>query len=90
MDATWKQPKRSMSVFSTQLSISPERPVDLFILSIPELIDRLLRDAKIPYMLVGLRLVICCSISSLVTLCPALPRILTSPLVWTHGTGLPW
>ena len=42
-----------MSVFSNQLFISPERPVDLFTLSILELIDRLLRDAKIRYMLVG-------------------------------------
>ena len=42
-----------MSVFSNQLFISPERPVDPFTLSILELIDRLLRDAKIRYMLVG-------------------------------------
>jgi predicted nucleotidyltransferase len=42
-----------MSVFSNQLSISPERPADPFTLSTLELIDRLLRDAKIPYMLVG-------------------------------------
>ncbi len=39
-----------MSVFSNQLFISPERPVDPFTLSILELIDRLLRDAKIRYM----------------------------------------
>jgi predicted nucleotidyltransferase len=42
-----------MSVFSNQLSVSPERPVDSFTLSILELIDRLLRDAKVRYMLVG-------------------------------------
>lgn len=42
-----------MSVFSNQLFISPERPVDPFTLSILDLIDRLLRDAKIRYMLVG-------------------------------------
>ncbi|WP_213806346.1 nucleotidyl transferase AbiEii/AbiGii toxin family protein [Granulicella sp. dw_53] len=42
-----------MSVFSNQLFISPERPVDPVTLSILELIDRLLRDAKIRYMLVG-------------------------------------
>src|ERR1700723_1352941 len=42
-----------MSVFSNQLFINPERPVDSFTLSILELIDRLLRDAKIRYMLVG-------------------------------------
>ena len=42
-----------MSVFSNQLFISPERPVDPLTLSILELIDRLLRDAKIRYMLVG-------------------------------------
>src|SRR6202046_2417047 len=43
----------SMSVFLNQLFISPERPVDPFTLSIVELIDRLLRNAKIRYMLVG-------------------------------------
>jgi len=42
-----------MSVVSNRLFISPERPVDPFTLSILELIDRLLRDAKIRYMLVG-------------------------------------
>jgi predicted nucleotidyltransferase len=42
-----------MSVFLNQLFISPERPVDPFTLSILELIDRLLRNAKIRYMLVG-------------------------------------
>jgi predicted nucleotidyltransferase len=42
-----------MNVFSNHLSTSPERPVDLFILSFLELIDRLLRNAKIRYMLVG-------------------------------------
>jgi predicted nucleotidyltransferase len=42
-----------MSVFSSQLFISPERPVDPLTLSILELIDGLLRDAKIHYMLVG-------------------------------------
>jgi predicted nucleotidyltransferase len=42
-----------MNVFSNHLSISPERLVDAFIVSILELIDRLLRDAKIPYMLIG-------------------------------------
>src|SRR5271170_5700979 len=42
-----------MSVFSNQLFISPERPIDPLTLSILELIDRLLRDAKIRYMLVG-------------------------------------
>ncbi len=42
-----------MSVFSNQLSISPERPVDPSTLSILELINRLFRNAKIPYMLVG-------------------------------------
>jgi predicted nucleotidyltransferase len=42
-----------MSVFLNQLFISPERPVDPFTLSILDLVDRLLRDAKIPYMLVG-------------------------------------
>ena len=42
-----------MSVFSNQLFISPERPVDPYTLSILELIDQLLRDAKIRYMLVG-------------------------------------
>jgi predicted nucleotidyltransferase len=42
-----------MSVFSNQLSISPERPVDPGTLSILDLIDKLLRNAKIPYMLVG-------------------------------------
>jgi predicted nucleotidyltransferase len=42
-----------MNVFSNHLSTSPERPVDLFILSFLELIDRLLSKAKIPYMLVG-------------------------------------
>jgi predicted nucleotidyltransferase len=42
-----------MSVFSNQLFISPERPVDTFTLSMLDLIDRLLRDAKIRYMLVG-------------------------------------
>ena len=42
-----------MSVFSNQSFISPERPVDPFTLSILELIDRLLGDAKILYMLVG-------------------------------------
>jgi predicted nucleotidyltransferase len=42
-----------MSVFSNQLSISPERPVDPVTLSILDLIDKLLRNAKIPYMLVG-------------------------------------
>ena len=35
------------------MSINPERPVDSFILSILELIDRVLRNAKIRYMLVG-------------------------------------
>lgn len=42
-----------MNVFSKQLSISPERPVDPFTVSILELIDRLLRGAKTSYMLVG-------------------------------------
>jgi predicted nucleotidyltransferase len=42
-----------MSVFSNQLFISPERPVDPFTLSILELIDRHLRDVNIRYMLVG-------------------------------------
>jgi predicted nucleotidyltransferase len=42
-----------MSVFSNQLSVSPDRPVESFTLSILELIDRLLRDAKVRYMLVG-------------------------------------
>jgi predicted nucleotidyltransferase len=42
-----------MSAFSNRLSISPERPVDPTTLSILELIDRLLHNAKIPYMLVG-------------------------------------
>jgi predicted nucleotidyltransferase len=42
-----------MSVFSNQLFISPERPIDPLTLNILELIDRLLRDAKIRYMLVG-------------------------------------
>src|SRR6185437_11520865 len=42
-----------MNAFSNQMSISPERPVDPFIVAILELIDRLLHDAKIPYMLVG-------------------------------------
>jgi predicted nucleotidyltransferase len=42
-----------MSVFSNQLFISPERPVDPLTLSILELIDRLLRDAKTRYMLIG-------------------------------------
>jgi predicted nucleotidyltransferase len=42
-----------MSVFSNRLSISPERPVDQVTLSILELIDRLLRNAKILSMLVG-------------------------------------
>jgi hypothetical protein len=42
-----------MSVFSNQLFINPERPVDPFTLGILELIDQLLRDAKIRYMLVG-------------------------------------
>src|ERR1700712_106408 len=42
-----------MSVFSNQLFISPERPVDPFTLSILDLIDRLLHDAKVHYMLVG-------------------------------------
>jgi predicted nucleotidyltransferase len=42
-----------MNAFSNQLSISPERPVDPFIVNILGLIDRLLRDAKVPYMLVG-------------------------------------
>jgi predicted nucleotidyltransferase len=42
-----------MSVFSNQLFISLERPVDPLTLSILELIDRLLRHAKIRYMLVG-------------------------------------
>lgn len=42
-----------MSVFSNQLFISPERLVDPFTLGILELIDQLLRDAKIRYMLVG-------------------------------------
>jgi predicted nucleotidyltransferase len=42
-----------MSVFSNRLSIRPEHPVDPVTLSILELIDRLLRHAKIPYMLVG-------------------------------------
>ena len=42
-----------MSVFSNQLFISPERPVAPFALSMLDLIDRLLRDAKIRYMLVG-------------------------------------
>ena len=42
-----------MSVFSSQLFISPERPVDPLTLSILELIDRFLRDAKVRYMLVG-------------------------------------
>jgi len=42
-----------MSVFSNQLFISPERPADPLTLSILELIDQLLRDATIRYMLVG-------------------------------------
>lgn len=42
-----------MNAFSNQLSISPERPVDPFIVTILELIDRLLHDANIPHMLVG-------------------------------------
>ena len=42
-----------MNVFSNQLSISPERPVDPFIVNILDLIDQLLRDANVPYMLVG-------------------------------------
>ena len=42
-----------MSVFSHPLSISPERPLDPTTLAILELIDRLLRKAQIPYMLVG-------------------------------------
>ena len=42
-----------MSVFSNQLFISPERRVDPLTLSILELLDRLLREAKIRYMLVG-------------------------------------
>lgn len=42
-----------MNAFSNQLSISPERPVDLFIVNILGLIGRLLRDAGVPYMLVG-------------------------------------
>ena len=42
-----------MNAFSNQMSINPERPVDPFIVAILELIDRLLHDAKIPYMLVG-------------------------------------
>src|SRR5882762_11545 len=42
-----------MSDFSNQLFISPERPVDPFTISILQLIDRLLRDEKIRYMLVG-------------------------------------
>jgi predicted nucleotidyltransferase len=42
-----------MNVFSNRLSISPERPVDPVTLDILELIDKLLRNAKIPYMLVG-------------------------------------
>jgi predicted nucleotidyltransferase len=42
-----------MNVFSNHLSISPERPLDSFIVNILDLIDRLLRDAKVPYMLVG-------------------------------------
>jgi len=42
-----------MSVFSNRLSISLERPVDPATLHILELIDSLLRRAKIPYMLVG-------------------------------------
>jgi predicted nucleotidyltransferase len=42
-----------MSVISNQLSINAERPVDPSTLSILELINRLLRNAKIPYMLVG-------------------------------------
>jgi predicted nucleotidyltransferase len=53
MAATKKQQKGYMNVFSNPLSISPERPVDSFIVSILELIDRLLRDARTPYMLVG-------------------------------------
>lgn len=42
-----------MSVSSNRLSVSPDHPVDPVTLSILELIDRLLRNAKIPYMLVG-------------------------------------
>jgi predicted nucleotidyltransferase len=42
-----------MSAFSNRLSISPERPIDPVTLNILELIDKLLRAAKIPYMLVG-------------------------------------
>src|SRR6185437_2945155 len=42
-----------MNAFSNQMSISPERPVDPFIVAILKLIDRLLQDAKILYMLVG-------------------------------------
>src|ERR1700728_2427293 len=42
-----------MSVFSNRLSISPERPVDPVTLSILELIDGRLRNAKILSMLVG-------------------------------------
>jgi predicted nucleotidyltransferase len=42
-----------MSAFSHPLSISPERPLDPTTLTILELIDRLLRKAQIPYMLVG-------------------------------------
>ena len=45
-----------------------ERPVDPFTLSILELIDRLLRDAKIRYMLVVPPLEICCSITCSATL----------------------
>jgi len=42
-----------MSAFSNRLSISSERPVDPVTLSTLDLIDKLLRNAKIPYMLVG-------------------------------------
>lgn len=42
-----------MSAFSNRLSISPERPVDPVTFNALNLIDKLLRGAKIPYMLVG-------------------------------------
>ena len=42
-----------MSVSSNRLSVSPDHPVDPVTLSILELIDGLLRNAEIPYMLVG-------------------------------------
>lgn len=48
-----------MKAFSKQLSISPELPGDPFLVSVLEFIDRLLREAKIPYMLVGARLGTC-------------------------------